>query len=94
MGKKLVLSDSGSTGKDGGIDRIASLSHTTKRRITTNLKTIKKQKCQKIKLHETPTFAQTNRRGRARWRGFRERLQTTWAKLGCLNKKLKTHSYV
>ena len=28
---------------------------TTKRRITTNLKSINNQKCQKIKLHGTPT---------------------------------------
>ena len=31
------------------------LPHTTKRRITTNLKSINNQKCQKIKLHGTPT---------------------------------------
>ena len=30
------------------------LPHTTKRRITTYLKTINNQNCQKIKLHETP----------------------------------------
>ena len=44
-----------SSGQDGGIGRNASLPHTNKRRITTNLKTINKQKCQKIKLHGTPT---------------------------------------
>ena len=32
-----------------------SLLHITKRRITTNLKTINNQKCQKIKLHGTLT---------------------------------------
>ena len=31
------------------------LPRTTKRRITTNLKSINNQKCQKIKLHGTPT---------------------------------------
>ena len=31
------------------------LPHTTKRRITTNLKTINNQKCQKIKLHGSLT---------------------------------------
>ena len=30
------------------------LPHTTKRRITTNLKTINNQNCQKIKLHGSP----------------------------------------
>ena len=43
----------GSSGQDGGVGRNPSLPHTTKRRITTNLKTIKTQKCQKIKLHGT-----------------------------------------
>ena len=44
------------------------LPHTTKRKITTNLKTINILKCQKIKLHGTPTtkelnkFSQTHRR--------------------------------
>ena len=40
--------------QDGGIGRNLS-PLTTKRRITTNLKTINHQKCQKIKLHGTPT---------------------------------------
>ena len=31
------------------------LPHTAKRRITANLKSTNKQKCQKIKLHGTPT---------------------------------------
>ena len=35
--------------------RNPSLPHTTKRRITTNLKSINNQKCQKMKLHGTPT---------------------------------------
>ena len=35
--------------------RNPSLPGTTKRRITTNLKSINNQKCQKIKLHENPT---------------------------------------
>ena len=42
-------------GQDGGIGRNPLLPHTTKRRITTNIKSISNQKCQKIKLHETPT---------------------------------------
>ena len=44
-----------SSGQDGGIGRNALLPHTIEGRITTNLKTINIQKCQKIKLHGTPT---------------------------------------
>ena len=44
-----------SSGQDRGIGRNLSLPPTTKRRITTNLKSINNQKCQKIKLHRTPT---------------------------------------
>ena len=44
-----------SSSQDGGIGRNASLPCTTKRRITTNLKTINNQNFQKIKLHVTPT---------------------------------------
>ena len=43
----------GNSGQDGGIGRDPSLPCTTKRRITTNLKSINNQKCQKIKLHGT-----------------------------------------
>ena len=42
------------SGQDGGIGRYASLPHTTKRRITTNLK-IKNQNCQKIELYGSLT---------------------------------------
>ena len=41
--------------------------HITKRRTTTNLKTINNQNCQKIELYGSPTtkeFIQTGRRGR------------------------------
>ena len=44
-----------SSSQDGGVGRNPSLPCTTKRRITTNLKSINNQKCQKIKLHGTPT---------------------------------------
>ena len=44
-----------SSSQEGGVGRNASLPRTTKRRMTTNLKTINKKKCQKIKLHGTPT---------------------------------------
>ena len=45
----------GVRGQDGGIGRNPSLPRTTKRRITTNLKSINNQKYQKIKLHGTLT---------------------------------------
>ena len=44
-----------SSSQDGGIGRKPLPPCTTKRRITTNLKSINNQKCQKIKLHGTPT---------------------------------------
>ena len=44
-----------SSGQDAGIGRNTLLPRTSKRRITTNLKTINNQKSQKIKLHGTPT---------------------------------------
>ena len=44
-----------SSGQDGGIGGNSSLPCTPKRRITTNLKSLYNQKCQKIKLHGTPT---------------------------------------
>ena len=45
----------GTSGQDGGIGKTPSLPRTTKRRMTTNLKSINNQKRQKIKLHGTPT---------------------------------------
>ena len=44
-----------SSSQDGSIGRNPSLPHTTKRRLTTNLKSINNQKHQKIKLYRTPT---------------------------------------
>ena len=44
-----------SSGQDGGIGRNPSLPCTTKRSITTNLKSVNNQKCQKIKLQGIPT---------------------------------------
>ena len=44
-----------SSSQDGGIGRNAALPCTTKGRITTNLKTINNQNCQKVKLHGTQT---------------------------------------
>ena len=43
------------SGQDGGIGRNPPLPYTTKRSITTNLKSINNQKCQEIKLHATLT---------------------------------------
>ena len=53
--KALAKENICSSGKDGSIGRNPLLPHTTKRRITTNLKSINNQKCQKITLHGTPT---------------------------------------
>ena len=55
-----------------GVGRNPSFPHTTKRRITTNLKSINNQKCKKIKLHGTLTTTklkkQSNRTTRpVRW---------------------------
>ena len=44
----------GSSHQDGGLGRNPLLLHTTKRRITTNLKSVNNQKHQEIKLHGTP----------------------------------------
>ena len=50
-----LKTDKLSSGQDGGVDRNPLLPLTTKRRITTNLKSINNQKCQKIELHGTLT---------------------------------------
>ena len=47
-----------SSGQDGGVGRNPSLPPTTKRKITTNLKSINNQKCKKINLHGTPTTSE------------------------------------
>ena len=51
-----------SYGQDGGVGRNPLLPCTTKRRITTNLKSINNQKRQKIKLHGTPTTKELNKK--------------------------------
>ena len=45
----------GASSQDGGIGRFTWLTHTTKRRITTNLKLENNQNCQKFKLYGSPT---------------------------------------
>ena len=47
--------------QDGGISRNASLPHTIKRRVTTDLKTTNNQKCPKINLHGTLTTKQVKK---------------------------------
>ena len=92
-----------SSGLDGVACRNASLPHTTKRRITTHLKTMNNQKCQKIKLHGSPTARelkkQSPRLGRGvdgRWaaeqRGHEAGRKTAQARQSWLNGKLKTQS--
>ena len=53
--EKTTIQKYESSGQDRGVGRNLLLPHTTERRITTNLKSINNQKCQKIKLHGTPT---------------------------------------
>ena len=55
MAAAISRKKSRSSSQDRGVGRNPSFPHTTKRAITTNLKTTNKQKCQKIKLHGTPT---------------------------------------
>ena len=62
-----------SSGQDGGIGRNPSLPCTTKRRITTNLKSINNQKCQKIKLHGTPTTKELKKKSARTTRPVRTR---------------------
>ena len=87
-------SHKGSSSPDGGIGRNALLPCTTKKRITTNLKTINNQNCQKIKLHGCPTTKKlkkhssrpvggcgdSHHRGGAGWLG-NQRLKTSSCKI-------------
>ena len=69
-----------SSSQDGGIGRNPSLPHTTKRRITTNLKTINNQNCQKIKLHGTPTTKELKKQSNRTTRPVRQRMETNQGK--------------
>ena len=60
------------SGKDGGIGRYALLPRTTKRRITTNLKTKINQNCQKIKLYGSLTTKELKKKHSSRWVGGAE----------------------
>ena len=62
--------------QDGGIDRNPSLPHTSKRRITTNLKSINNQKCQKIKLHGTLTTMELKKQSNRTSRPVRQQMET------------------
>ena len=83
------------------LPRNPSLPRTTKRRITTTLKTINNQKSQKIKLHGSPStkelnIHQTGRRDRDRQpgeqRGPSARRRIRRVRRGWLNEKLKTQA--
>ena len=52
--------------QDGDIDRYTFPPHTTKRRITTNLKTKNNQNHQKIKLHGNPTTKELKKKHSSR----------------------------
>ena len=54
LNNKILFRISGFS-QDGGVGTNTSLPCTTKRRITTNLKTINNQNCHKIKQHGNPT---------------------------------------
>ena len=75
-----------SSSQDAGIGRNPSLSCTTKRRITTNLKSINNQKCQKIKLHGTLTTKELKKKSTRTTRLVRTHSQAVW--VGPAEKKL------
>ena len=81
-----------SSGQDGGIGRNPSFPYTTKRRITTNLKSINNQKCEKIKLHGTPTTKKLKKKSTRTTRPVRTRNcgPCGW---GWLNRKLRLRAH-
>ena len=78
------------------------LPHTTKRRITTNLKTINNQNCQNSKLYGTLTTKELKKHssrlvggaemGSQVGREHRTRRQTVWTRRDWLTRKLKTQN--
>ena len=87
--------------RDGGIGRNSLLPHTTKRRITTNLKT-KNQKSQKVILHGTLTTEELKKHSfrlvggvdmGSQRRGCTVKQQTEWLRLGLAN-QVVPHSCV
>ena len=66
-----------SSGQDGGVGRNPSLLHMTKRRITTNLKSVNNQKCQKIKLHGTLTTKELKKQSARPTRLVRQWMERT-----------------
>ena len=61
--------------QDGSIGRNPSLPPTTKRRKTTNLKSINNQKCKKIKLHGTLTTKELKKKSARTTRPIRGRAE-------------------
>ena len=70
-----------SSGQDGGVGRNLSLPCTTKRRITTNLKSINNQKDQKIKLHGTPTTTELKKQSNKTARLVRMQMERNHSKV-------------
>ena len=70
-----------SSSEDGGIGRNPSLPCTTKRRITTNLKSINNQKHQKIKLHGTLTTKELKKQSTRTTRPVRQWMERTQCKV-------------
>ena len=72
MNEWVNIKSSGSS-QDGGIGRHTSLPHTTKRRITTILKTKTNQDCQKNKLYWSPTTKKLKKKHSSRLVGRAEK---------------------
>ena len=70
-----------SSGQHGGIDRNPLLPHTTKRRITINLKSINNQKCHKIKLYGTPTTTELKKQSNKTARLVRMQMERNHSKV-------------
>ena len=68
-----------SSNQDGHVSRNPSLPRTTKRRITTNLKSINNQKCQKIKLHGSLTTKELKKQSNKITRPVRQWTERTWS---------------
>ena len=60
------------SGQDGGVGRNPLLPRTTKRRKTTSLKSVNSHKCQKIKLHGTPTTMELKKQSKRTTRPIKQ----------------------
>ena len=72
--KNYFLKKKRQQGQDGGVGRNPSLPRTTRRK-TTNLKSINNKKCQKIKMHGTPTITELKKQSNRTTRPVRRRME-------------------